>query len=55
MKLITKLLAFILLLIWGALTMILTFSVLGIFMLYLVDYDEPWVCGGKQLLQKVLE
>lgn len=51
MLIFTKILAFILLLLWG----VLTFTLVIPIALYTMDSFSNWMCGGKQLLQKVLQ
>jgi hypothetical protein len=51
MEIFTKLLAFILLLVWAALTITLVVpAVMG-----MGDSFDDWICAGRCLLEKVLE
>lgn len=51
MLIFTKILAFILLLLWG----ILTVTVVLPLILSVAEKFDDWMCGGKQLLQKILQ
>jgi hypothetical protein len=55
MKVFVKIMAFILMLLWGVLTIVIVFSIIGIVAMAETGKWSDWFCGGKQLLQKILD
>lgn len=55
MKIFTKSIAFILLLIWCMFTMLIIFSIVGAMVICSADWHRDWFCGGRRLLEHILQ
>ena len=55
MDIFTKILAFILLILWGFFTLIIMFSIIGAIVLGCAEKWDDWFCGGRRLIEAILQ